>query len=260
MLGLNAFFKIFSTEKDALEYFKEKGATRKASNKPLESVPASVKGTLPSPPPENSRATPPMESSGSTITSITEDEGRIPGGLVEISIPVPSEPGVPFSLVCVVCKVKLNIPRPGGFKCPRCATFFKLFDDGKVIFSERKKASPLQMKLCCTDECTLGLSAFISALANRIGFNPNDVNAITDSITETCNAIVEKAYENKQYLSYNVVINPSSVDLKIQISDFGNFIYDDSVHFSKAMKTMDEFEHKKHPKGGNVINMVKKMK
>jgi hypothetical protein len=74
---------------------------------------------------------------------------------------------------------------------------------------------------------------------------------------EVCGAVIEKAYENKQYLSYNVVINPSSMDLKIQVSDYGNFIYDEKVCFPKTISTMDEFEHKQHPKGGNIVNFGK---
>ena len=169
----------------------------------------------------------------------------------------PPEPGSPYSLVCARCKVKLTIPKPGSFKCPRCTTFFKLFDDGRVTFSERKKASPLQMKLSCTDECMDGLKEFVGVLADRIGFAPDDVQGIKDCIQEVCMAVIEKAYDNKQYLSYNVVINPSSTDLKLQISDFGNFIYEEQAKFSKSMKFMDEFEHKQHPKGGNIINLTK---
>jgi len=104
-----------------------------------------------------------------------------------------------------------------------------------------------------------GLTEFVGVLANRIGFSPDELKGIKDAIAETCGAVIEKAYDNKQYLSYNVVLNPSSTDLKIQISDYGKFIYDDQSRFQRTIQVMDEFEHKQHPKGGNIINMTKRV-
>ena len=113
------------------------------------------------------------------------------------------------------------------------------------------------MKLSCTDECMQGLAEFVGVLANRIGFLPEEIDGIKNSIYETCSAVIEKAYDNKQYLSYNVVINPSSTELKVQISDYGKYIYEDQC-FANTMQVVDEFEHKQHPKGGNIINLTKK--
>jgi stage II sporulation protein AA (anti-sigma F factor antagonist) len=284
MLGLNAFFKIFSNEKEALNYFgKAAGASAPAlapapAPAPVHTsapAPAPVHTSSPAPvptvhiplsqapstPPATSRpqtqTMPPQQTATSPSTSVAM--AQPPTHVIETYVQIPSEPGISISLVCAVCKVKLTIPRPGSFKCPRCATFFKLAENGKVVFSERKKSSPLQMKLCCTEECTQGLSEFIGVLANRIGFLPSEIQAIKECLAETCTAVTEKAYENKQYLSYNVVINPSSTELKVQISDYGKFIYDEKAVFSHGMRTMDEFEHKQHPKGGNIINMVKRV-
>ena len=239
MLGLNAFFKIFSNEEEALNYFRESGTL----------PPAETEVSTPAPPPPPSQpqepaAPPPPAKPASSVLST--------------KVTPPSQPGAPYSLVCAVCKVKLNIPRPGSFKCPRCATFFKLYEDGTVNFSERKKASPLQMKLSSTDECIEGLNEFVRVLSQRLGFGPQDVQGIRDAVSEICNAIVEKAYNNKQYLSYNVVITPSSSELKLQISDYGQFIYEES-YFQRSRQIMDEFEHKQHPKGGNIINMSKRI-
>lgn len=260
MLGLNAFFKIFSNEDEAIQYF------HKGSKAATATSPAVGTSPLPSKP-----AAPPVISTPAPVPSTgTRQLSQVPTSapvaqplppmatnVVKGTATAPVEPGGPYSLVCAICKVKLTIPKPGSFKCPRCATFFKLFNDASVTFSERKKASPLQMKLSCTDECMQGLCEFIGVLAGRIGFSPDDVHAIKESLAETCGAVIEKAYDNKQYLSYNVVINPSSTDLKIQISDYGKFIYEEQSRFHKTMQVMDEFEHKQHPKGGNIINLTK---
>lgn len=261
MLGLNAFFKIFSTEKQALSHFERlAGGGGAAPSVPLAPPPILPTAVAPVPQPQVKEVAPqPVSLPPASASPSVSAPARVTEALNILTdrVEVPTEPGAPFSLVCAVCKVKLTIPRAGSFKCPRCATFFKLYEDGKVTFSERKKASPLQMKLCCTDECMQGLAEFVGVLAQRIGFSAEDVQSIKDAIIETCSAITEKAYENKQYLSYNIVINPSSTDLKIQISDYGKYIYDDEKSFQHTRSIMDEFEHKQHPKGGNIINMAK---
>lgn len=246
MLGLNAFFKIYSNEEEALSHF-QKG-DKKTDTKSAQASTAfqEVHTYSSSPSANNTQSTTPQQPNAASDAD---------NNVLTTKANPPLKPGDPFSLVCAICKVKLNIPKPGSYKCPRCSTFFKLYEDGRVSFSERKKASPLQMKLSCTDECMHGLAEFVGVLAQRIGFSSEDVIILKESILEVCSAIMEKAYDNKQYLSYNVVINPSSVDLKIQISDYGKYIYEQC--FPKTSQNMDEFEHKQHPKGGNIINFGK---
>jgi len=256
MLGLNAFFKIFSNEEEALVHF-QKSEKPSKTHETSKAAPSIASGMETRPP--RITQTKPAPVSPAVPPPSTPMAASAPSNVLTTKVSPPTEPGAPFSLVCAMCKVKLTIPKPGSYKCPRCATFFKLYEDCRVTFSERKKASPLQMKLSCTDECMQGLCEFTGVLANRIGFPQEDVTAIKEALREVCTAVIEKAYENKQYLSYNVVINPSSMDLKIQISDYGKFVYDEKS-FHKTMQTMEEFEHKQHPKGGNIINFGKTVK
>lgn len=252
MLGLNAFFKIFSNEKEALSHFQRLVGSSPAATKPAAtSAPKPPVKETPPPPPPAEKPTP--------TAPKTEKPASKSSNLLSTQAQVPSGPGASFSLVCAVCGVKLTIPKPGSYRCPRCGSFFKLHKDGKAVFSERKKASPLQMKLSCTDECVMGLGEFIGVLANRIGFAPEDVQVIKDATIETCTAVIEKAYGNKQYMSYNVVITPSSTELEIQVSDYGKYIYNEESCLSYTMKSMDKFEHKQHPKGGNIITMLKRV-
>lgn len=242
MLGLNAFFKIFSNEKEALGYFQKSVKPGEVINKAPQSEKKSQQ--------ENKPSEKKVQKNKPT------DSGY---NVIKTKVPQPNSPGAPYSLVCAVCTVKLTIPKPGSYKCPRCGTFFKLTKDGTATFTERKKAASLQMKLACTDECVEGLCEFVGVLANRVGFPTNVIKSIKECLMEICGAVIEKAYDNKQYYSYSVVINPSSTELKIQISDYGKFIYDDQSCFDQSRKVMTDFEHKQHPKGGNVITMVKKM-
>ena len=72
--------------------------------------------------------------------------------------------------------------------------------------------------------------------------------------------MIENAYDNAQHESYNVLINPSSTQLEIKIADYGKAIpQNDTRFFTQARNVMDEFEHKQHPKGGNVVTLVKRL-
>lgn len=265
MLGLNAFFKIFSNEEEALAHFQKADKPAKGHESP-KSAPPSIMPSSPEPAPSRvpsvtkTKAMPTVTAPVPPVVAPPSIPANAPAASpsssVTSKVSPPSEPGAPYSLVCGMCKVKLTIPKPGSYKCPRCATFFKLFEDCRVTFAERKKASPLEMKLSCTDECMQGLCEFMVVLASRIGFSADDVQAIKEAVREVCAAVIEKAYENKQYRSYNVVINPSSTDLKVQISDYGKYIYDEKS-FQRTSQTMEEFEHKQHPKGGNIISFGK---
>lgn len=231
MLGLNAFFKIYADKEEALNAIKEQMGA---------SAPASAPAEAPPEPAAAPRSQPAAPAPKTATAQPAADQT--------------------FQVVCQNCNVNLTIRKPGSYKCPRCSTFFKLDGTGKVEFFKRKKAAPLQMKLSCTDECREGLGEFITVLARRIGFEPDQINAIRAAIDDACNTIIQDAYENKQHLSYNVVIMPSSSELKIQLADYGKYLAGSNGDaFSVCRENMDEFEHKQHPKGGNVISMLIKI-
>lgn len=226
MLGLNAFFKIFSVETEALEHLK------KMLNRDRSEVVAEKNEER-----EKLKEKKIGEQTHQPITTIAGPSG----------------------FVCQTCNVKLNIPKPGSYKCPRCGTFFKLMDNGSIIWADTKKSAPWEFKLACCDECSEALAEFAGVLANRIGFSNDEVQSFKAGILEICSAIMERAYENKLYMSFNVVINVSSTELKLQFSDFGKFIYDEAVAFAHSKRVMQEFSHKEHPKGGNVVQIVRRL-
>ncbi|MBI4614806.1 MAG: anti-sigma factor antagonist [Planctomycetes bacterium] len=263
MLGLNAFFKIYKNEQEALDHFKGKGAPAQAA------APAKAWGaTAPTPPPKSAPARAPASSAGPTRAATPPPAAparaetpppAAPAPIQAKSQPIAGDPGA-FSVVCAQCNVNLTLRKPGSYKCPRCSSFFRLAKDGLVQFFKRKSAPVLKMTLACTDECREGLAEFLGVIARRIGFEDAAVRQLKTAVGETCNEIVEKAYDNQPHLTYNVMISASSTNIKIQFADYGKFIQTsgNSV-FVAAKKAMDTFEHKKHPKGGNVISMSKQV-
>lgn len=232
MLGLNAFFKIFSVESEALEHLK-----KMLNKEKRDEVPPPTTEKPDEPQSDRVKEKKPPEAPHQPITTVAG----------------------PAGFTCQTCNVKLNIPKPGSYKCPRCGTFFKLMENRSIIWADTKKSAPWEFKLSCCEECAEGLAEFIGVIANRIGFSSDEVQSIKASILEICAAVMERAYENKLYMTFNVVLNISSTEIKIQFSDFGKFIYDDAVAFAHSKKVMQEFSHKEHPKGGNVIQVMRRL-
>lgn len=250
MLGLNAFFKIFPNINEAMSFFNQNeaggvnGGNSVATTPPVPPEVASSPETK-----ESKEASPPpkeKEEEASAIKIVKCKPGANGG----------------YAVTCVQtrCGVTLTLKKPGSYKCPKCAAFFKLTANGEAHFFDRKTSEPIQMKLSCTEECYTGLSYFIAVLAKRIGFSSEIIREMQSAITEVCSQVVEQAYQKAIYESYNVLISPSSTQLEIKIADYGNPIpQNDPRFFGRAKKVMDDFEHKQHPKGGNVVTMVKKL-
>ncbi|MDP7035232.1 MAG: STAS domain-containing protein [Planctomycetota bacterium] len=236
MLGLNAFFKIFKNENEA-RLFLNAGGNGSASTDESETTPSKE----PSTPKSDAR-----KSAPETKTERTVEVIQAQGELGNYSVP------------CKSCHVRLTLKKPGSYKCPRCGNFFKLAKDATVQFFHRSKSAPLQMRLACTDECLEGLGEFVAVLARRIGFDPSEVSSMKETLASIGREIIEKAYGNEPNQSYQVVISPSSTEIRIQFADHGQFLEGNQV-FSSVGQAMDTFDHKRHPKGGNVVTLTKRI-
>lgn len=224
MLGLNAFFKIFETKEEAMGFF---GVAPKGS------APASA----------------PAQSHVEQL----------------VAEPVVEEPTArrnPDGTYLVTVEgVNLTVPKPGTYKNPRTQQLFRLLADGRVEFVNpvsRPPAQPLQMKLSCVDYVTEGLVEFVRVLARRNGFADPVINMIQAAVQDTCRTIIQQAYDSPDNQSYNVVIIPAPDEIKIQISDSGRFLSGNGNYFQHARSTMDSFDHRQSPKGGNLVSMAKK--
>ena len=56
-----------------------------------------------------------------------------------------------------------------------------------------------------------------------------------------------------------VLLLAAESELELRIADSGKSISDNGqTHFSLARQVMDRFEHRPHPKGGNLLTLAKK--
>lgn len=235
MLGLNNFFKIFSNSDEAIKYIREKGSSSR---------------TIPS--------TASLESTRTITTTRGTNTSTNPSNTQ--SQTNSASPTFPIATACPSCKSKLNIPKPGGYRCPRCNKLFKILENATTVSVGASNIPPLQFRLVSNEECTEGITEFVGAVAIRIGFSTEDVQNIKSSIHEICSAIIEKAYDNKLTATYAMEMRISSLELKIYFVDSGKYIFDDTISFSQTRRVMQEFLHKENNPNGNIISISKRLR
>ena len=243
MLGLNAFFKIFGSRNDAVASMTGGG------KKEVEAAaPASV-NTATAPPP-------PSQPQPATLARGTQSFAPVPQG-EEVNVSGQQ-------LECASCKATLLVPEPGNYKCPRCSAIFTYTRDGKANFLPRRRLTPIQMTLTCSPECTEGLVTMAGLLAKRAGFNEGLAKSMEASVRESASTICDKAYGSNEQATYQVLMVASDNEVSIKFSDYGKKIEADmrdaggkSV-FSVTRQSMDVFDLKAHPKGGNILTLSKR--
>ncbi len=232
MLGFNALFNIVPDEAAALKSFSGKIAP-----------PASVKvQTTPSAP---SAPSPPPS------TAVEAQTASGPGGF-------------PAQYSCARCRVMLDIPNVGKFKCPRCGAIMAVEPTGRVRFFVSKKGNPIEVNLPCNKDLIGGVAVLAGKCAESLGFNGATAESIRSAVSEACAAIDREAYDGSGKALVHLLIVPSSTTLTIKIADHGkafDFGPGGSIHadqrFAKIISCMDTVEHRPNPNGGNLLTLIK---
>jgi len=246
MLGLNAFFRIFSTRDEALKHLQasDAGASPNDQTVVLKSpvVAAAPPPTSrhmappppPPPPPPPVQAAPMAQASGAGETLHVE---------------------------CQSCRALLAVKDIGTYKCPRCLTAFNYSGGGRVNFLPRQKSLPVQLSLSFAPECTEGLLEFVRRLSTKSGFSPAGISEMQSAVKDTVEAIRRHAYGGNENNVYHVLLTSVDSELEMRFADYGASLNSDKGDvFSSVRRTMDRFELRHHPKGGNVVTVSKKAK
>jgi anti-anti-sigma factor len=236
MLGLNAFFRIFNSRKEAIEGFPTVGAAPEA-------VAVAPPPPPPPPPPSHAPAAPRAHAAPAPAAAKAEAGATV---------------------ACGGCRVSLIVSTAGTYKCPRCASVFNYHSDGKASFLPRRKPIPIELSLNAAAECRDGLAQFIGILSRRVGLSDDLVQCVSEAVIDSVDHIVESAYGGDATSVYHVLLIASDSQLEIRLSDYGKPLRLGSSNargqelFSLARQVMDSFELRAHPNGGNLITMVKK--
>jgi anti-sigma B factor antagonist len=168
--------------------------------------------------------------------------------------------GYPLVLPCKGCGIQVELRAPGNWKCPRCHALIGARPDGDVRFSAPDRPSPYEISMHLTREGSEALTHFIAALAHHAVGNGGATEAVRAAVGEVVHSIAANAcnYDPKFVVHVSVEMGPS--EIRIKFADNGKTLDGSRVDafFPNASRAMNEFECRPHPKGGNVIRMVKR--
>jgi anti-anti-sigma factor len=247
MLGLNAFFRIFNTRDEALKHLQasDAGASPNDQTVVLKSPVVTA-----SPPPSTSRhmvAPPPPPPPPPPVQAAPVAPAVATGETLHVE--------------CQSCRALLAVKDIGTYKCPRCLTAFNYSGGGRVNFLPRQKSLPVQLSLSFAPECTEGLLEFVRRLSTKSGFSPAGISEMQSAVKDTVEAIRRHAYGGNENNVYHVLLTSVDSELEMRFADYGASLNSDKGDvFSTVRRTMDRFELRHHPKGGNVVTVSKKAK
>jgi anti-anti-sigma factor len=244
MLGFNALFNIVTDEATALRSFAGKIA-------PPPSV--SVKTASPyASPAYQPAATPAPVPAPSYVAS--QSSGASPSALF------------PIQTACARCRVTLDVPAVGKFKCPRCGSILAVEPTGRVRFFASKKSKPVSISLPCGSGMAKSAADMAGKCAETLGFNGNSASVISTAVASACENLMDRAYDNDAGGMLHMLIVPNGSALTIKLSDYGRALEfaGGSIHsdarFKPVISNMDTVEHRVNPRGGNLLTMIKVLK
>lgn len=244
MLGLNAFFKIYSTRDEALKAF-----TAEPSASPSDQT---VVLKVAKPEPERAPAP--------AATAVVE---RPAAAVATPPVVARQAPAEALHIECSSCKALLAVKEPGTYKCPRCFALFNYAGGGRASFLPRRKTLPVQLSLNFTPECTDGLLEFVKRMARRSGFQDGSLDQIDVAVRDTVQTIHRYSYGGNDNNIYHVQLLAAESEIELRFADYGATLAPDRTDdagkslFSAARSVMDKFELKHHPKGGNFVVVTK---
>jgi anti-anti-sigma factor len=279
MLGLNAFFKIFTSRKEALDYFGTDLERAIASAAPEDAgkvmeeaagaqtvmLKVSPVGPKTAPKPIPAAAAPVAELKPAPVASAQAPAAaKPPAPAAVVAAPAPAAPTKTTD--CPVCKSVLLVSDPSMYKCPRCGILFNLQKDGKAAAVPRRKFAPVQLVLASIPECVEGLGVLVTRVSKKAGFSQKDSEELSAAVTETANVIIRHSYKNNEQCTFQVLISPGASELSVKLSDYGARMSVDTkdaeghIIFDNARRMVDAFDVKPHPKSGNIMSLTKKIR
>ena len=252
MLGLNAFFRIFSTRDEALKHLQaaDAGASPNDQTVVLKSPVAAQN--------QNSPGTSRHVLQAAPVAPPPPPPVATPSATTTPAMAVGAET---LHVECQACHALLAVKEVGTYKCPRCLTAFNYVGGGKVSFLPRQKSLPVQLSLNFAPECTEGLLEFVKKMSTKSGFSPAGISEVQSAVKDTVEAIRRHAYGGNDNNVYHVLLTSVDSELELRFADYGASLNSDKGDvFSSVRRTMDRFELRHHPKGGNVVTVSKKAK
>lgn len=254
MLGLNAFFDICPDLSGALDALKGAGGGGGGATAPEASKSSS--GVLP---PRTASARTPVQPPKQV--SVAPAQPQIAPQPTQ-SVTTPSGGGGwPRTVECQGCRVQIDVPGAGNWKCPRCYTGVVAKPDGSHRFGTVDRPVPINVSLTASSDCGEGLVHLVTSVCTPSFNGQSDkLHALRVAVHEVATVMQRLIYQNNPQGVYHVSIEREPGRVQIRFSDAGNAVDSGRTtqFFPNASQNMAEFECRAHPSGGNTIRLVQR--
>jgi len=251
MLGIDRLLEMCADEKAALDAL----ARRSGGGAPA-AAPAAPPSAPPSfaPPPSS---TPPPFAAQAPATGGWGAPAAPPAAPAPATARGPSAAGFPQAISCSGCGIQVEVRAPGNWKCPRCHMLISVKPDGGAKFMAPDKPAPYEISMNCTREGSEALTHFVAALAQHAVGSGDAVRA---AVGEVIHSIAANAYNYDPKAVVHISVETGQNEIRVKLADHGKTLDGGRLDsfFPNASRAMNEFECRPHPKGGNVIRMVKR--
>lgn len=252
MLGLNAFFRMFNNRDQAIKAVCEgAGASHAPTAAPAARAPAPVQS-------EATQVMMPSMNVGSQpqvrINAPTASPAPVARPVAPVQPTSAPAPGERVQIECQLCRASLIIEGTGTYKCPRCFAMFNYSGSDRVVFLPKRPIYPVQMTLNFAPECTEGLITFVKLFLRRL---PSGIDGLQGELKNLVENIRKVAYNGNENNIYHVQVLLKETELEMRFVDYGKPLNDGL--FANTKRVVDRFELKAHPRGGNIISLMKKL-
>lgn len=182
MLGLTTLFKIFATEKEALQYIASLASPDGA---------AAVAAAMPA------AEAPTPAAQGSPVAVF------------------------PARAACIGCGILLEFSQPSHFRCPRCYTVYRVDQAGRIAGSKPRNGQPIELTLTCQPQSVAAFRQFVGALPTWEGYSDAEREQLEEAIGEVCQAIHQQAYDGDDNGSLHVLILRRDDSISLRLADHG---------------------------------------
>jgi hypothetical protein len=167
---------------------------------------------------------------------------------------------------CSRCRVRLELPQPGHYQCPRCLALLTLSAEGRVRFFAPTENKPVELTLPCRSELLPGLATLARLSAEAAGINGARAREVASAVEEVGDVLIREACADDPRQVLHVLLVPGQGELLIRFSDSGTTLdlggreLRSDGRFPRAARVMDHLEHKPGSPTGNLISLVKRQK
>lgn len=269
MLGLNEFFKAYASREEAVRQMGHTPAAEEMSPAPSAQSGAQtviLRVARPEPKPEAPAAPPPKPAPPPPPAKTVQDTvgarppAPKPGSGEETDRSRPPAPGEQ-TLPCPTCTSPLLLKEAGAYRCPRCFSAFQFSGAaiGQVV--PKGRATTMQLSIDCGAESIEGLLGFVEALARKTGFSDVGRGRLREVVRSCVEDVRLHSYNGQDDRMLHVLMVSSEDQLELRLADTGKTIEraaDGEGPFKLARQYLDKFSQSAHPRGGNVLTLVKK--